>query len=149
MSSLQIIRKARGTGKKSRASGIGNVGTTIKCKTMAGQRQGCAAFQGENKNQGKEMKILDTAKITQVARIISLMATLAYMVVLFIGFTIYFIIALIRIYIHQRKPVLVYPHAEKRVIHRFTHNRKHGLFAVIPDDAGNVIREMETLFIIE
>lgn len=116
---------------------------------MAGQRQGCAAFQGENKNQGKEMKILDTAKITQVARIISLMATLAYMVVLFIGFTIYFIIALIRIYIHQRKPVLVYPHAEKRVIHRFTHNRKHGLFAVIPDDAGNVIREMETLFIIE
>lgn len=114
---------------------------------MAGQRQGCAAFQRENKNQGKEMKILDTAKITQVARIISLMATLAYMVVLFIGFIIYFIIALIRIYIHQCKPILVYPHAKKRVIHRFTHNRKHGLFAVIPDDAGNIIREMETMII--
>jgi len=27
--SLQIISKARGTGKKVRASGIGNVGTTI------------------------------------------------------------------------------------------------------------------------
>lgn len=114
---------------------------------MAGQRQGCAAFQRENKNQGKEMRILDTAKITQVARIISLMATLAYMVVLFIGFIIYFIIALIRIYIHQCKLVLTYPHAEKRVIHRFTHNRKHGLFAVIPDDAGNIIREMETMII--
>ena len=116
---------------------------------MAGQRQGCAAFQRENKNQGKEMKILDTAKITQVARIISLMATLAYMVVLLIGFIVYCIIALIRIYIHQCKPALVYPYAEKRVISRFTHNRKHGLFAVIPDDAGNIIREMETLFIIE
>lgn len=90
------------------------------------------------------MKVLDTAKITQVARIISVIVTLAYMVMLFIGFIIYCITIVIRIYIYYRKLDLWYPYAQKRVHHRFVHDRKHSLFAVIPDAAGNVIREMET-----
>lgn len=93
------------------------------------------------------MKILDTAKMTQVARIISIVATPTYMVVLLIGFIVCFIIVLIRIDIHLCKLALTDCNTEKRVIHKFIHNRKHGLFKVIPDDAGNIIREMETLVI--
>lgn len=95
------------------------------------------------------MKVLDTAKITQVARIISFIATLAYMVVLFIGFVIYCITAGIRIYVNYGRLDLWYPDAQKRALHRFVHDRKHSLFAVIPDAADNVIREMGTRFIIE
>ena len=90
------------------------------------------------------MKVLDTAKIRNVDRIISFIATLAYMVVLFIGFVIYCITAVIRIYIYYGKLDLRYPCAQKRIVQRFVHDRKHSLFAVIPDAADNVIREMET-----
>jgi hypothetical protein len=93
------------------------------------------------------MKILDTAKITQVARIMSSIATLAYMVMLFIRFIIYCITAVIRIYVHHGRLDLWYPYAQKRALHRFVHDRKHSLFAVIPDAAGNFIREMGTRFI--
>lgn len=95
------------------------------------------------------MKVLDTAKITQVARIISFIVTLACMVMLFIGFIVYYITAVIRIYIYYGKLDLWYPYAQKRILQRFVHDRKHSLFAVIPDAADNVIREMETRFIIE
>lgn len=88
------------------------------------------------------MKILDTAKITQVAGIISFIATLTYMVMLFIGFIIYCITAVTRIYVHDGKLDLWYPYAQKRAVHRFVHDRKHSLFAVIPDAADNVIREI-------
>lgn len=94
------------------------------------------------------MKVLDTAKIRNVARIISLIATLAYMVMLFIGVIIYCITAEIRIYVHDGRLDLCYPDAQKRALQKFVHDRKHSLFAVIPDAAGNVIREMETRFII-
>jgi len=95
------------------------------------------------------MKILDTAKITQVARIISFIGTLAYMVMLFIGFIVYCITAVIRIYVHDGRLDLWNPDAQKRALQRFVHDRKHSLFAIIPDAAGNVIREMGTRFIIE
>ena len=90
------------------------------------------------------MKILDTAKIIQVARIISFIAALAYMVMLFIGFVIYCMAAMIRMYVYYGKLDLWYPDVQKRALHRFVHDRKHSLFAVIPDAAGNVIREMGT-----
>lgn len=93
------------------------------------------------------MKILDKAKMTQVAKIISIMAAHAYVVVLLTGFIVCFIIVLIRIDIHRCKLALINSNTEKRVIHKFIHNRKHGLFTVIPDDAGNIIREMETMVI--
>lgn len=93
------------------------------------------------------MKILDTAKMTQVARIISIMATHAYVVVLLIGFIVCFINVQIRIGLHLCKLALTYSKTEKRVIHKFIHNRKHSLFTVIPDDGGNIIREMETMVI--
>ncbi|AZI25788.1 hypothetical protein EA772_10715 [Pedobacter sp. G11] len=92
------------------------------------------------------MKILDKAKMTQVARIISIRAT-AYVVVLLIGFMICFINVLIRIELHRCKLALTYSNTKKRVIHKFIHNRKHSLFTVIPDDGGNIIREMETMVI--
>lgn len=95
------------------------------------------------------MKVLDTAKITQEARIISFIATLTYMVMLFIGFITHCITAVTRIYVHDGRLDFRYPYAQKRALHRFVHNRKHSLFAVIPDAAGNFIREMETRFIIE
>jgi len=95
------------------------------------------------------MKVLDTAKITIVARIISFIGPLAYMVMLFIGFIICCITAVTRIYVHHGRLDLWYLDAQKRVLHRFVHDRKHSLFAVIPDAAGNVIREMGTRFIIE
>lgn len=92
------------------------------------------------------MKILDKAKMKQVARIISIRAT-AYVVVVLIVFIVCFIIMLIRIGLHLCKLALINSNTEKRVIHKFIHNRKHGLFTVIPDDAGNIIREMETMVI--
>jgi hypothetical protein len=125
------------------------VGTTIKCKIQGRPAPRLRRFSKGEQSQCKEMKILDTAKITQVARIISFIVTLAYMVMLFIGFIVYYITAVIRIYIYYGKLDLWYPYAQKRVHHRFVHDRKHSLFAVIPDAAGNVIREMGTRFIIE
>lgn len=92
------------------------------------------------------MKILEKAKMTQVARIIFIRAT-AYVVVLLIVFIVCFIIVLIRIGLHLCKLALTISNTEKRVIHKFIHNRKHSLFTVIPDDAGNIIREMETMVI--
>ncbi len=92
------------------------------------------------------MKILNKAKMTQVARIIFIRAT-AYVVVLLIVFIVCFIIVLIRIGLHLCKLALTYSNTEKRVIHKFIHNRKHSLFTVIPDDAGNIIREMGTMVI--
>jgi len=139
--------KARGTGKKGRASGIWNVGTTIKCKIQGRPAPRLRRFSKGKQSQCKGMKVLDTAKITQVARIISFIVTLAYMVMLFIGFVIYYIAAVIRIYVYYGKLDLWYPDAQKRALHRFVHDRKHSLFAVIPDAAGNFIREMGTRFI--
>lgn len=141
--------KARGTGKKGRASGVWNVGTTIKCKIQGRPAPRLRRFSKGKQSQCKGMKVLDTAKITQVARIISFIATLTYMVMLFIGFIVYCITAMIWIYIYYGKLDLWYPYAQKRILQRFVHDRKHSLFAVIPDAAGNVIREMETRFVIE
>lgn len=140
--------KARGTGKKSRASGIWNVGTTIKCKIQDRPAPRLRRFSKGKQSQCKGMKVLDTAKIKNVARIISFIATLAYMVVLFIGFFIYCITALIRIYVNYGRLDLWYPYAQKRALHKFVHDRKHSLFAVIPDAAGNIIREMGTRFVV-
>ncbi|MDQ1141828.1 hypothetical protein [Pedobacter agri] len=132
--------------RESGGSGKGNVETTIKCKTTGRAVQGLHRFFKRKINQAKEMKILDKAKMKQVARIISIRAT-AYVVVVLIVFIVCFIIMLIRIGLHLCKLALINSNTEKRVIHKFIHNRKHGLFTVIPDDAGNIIREMETMVI--
>ncbi|MET0574017.1 MAG: hypothetical protein ABWZ79_21540 [Pedobacter agri] len=133
--------------RESRDSVKRNVETTIKCKTTGRAVQGLHRFFKRKINQAKEMKILDTAKMTQVGRIISIMSTHAYVVVLLIGFIVCFINVQIRIGLHLCKLALTYSNTEKRVIHKFIRNRKHSLFTVIPDDAGNIIREMETMVI--
>ncbi|RLJ73654.1 hypothetical protein [Pedobacter alluvionis] len=140
--------KARGTGKKCRASDTWNVGTTIKCKIQGRPAPRLRRFSKGKQSQYKGMKVLDTAKITDVGRIISFIAALAYMVMLFIGFVIYCMAAMIRMYVYYGKLDLWYPDVQKRALHRFVHDRKHSLFAVIPDAADNFIREMGTRFII-
>lgn len=90
------------------------------------------------------MKSLDTAKTTTMVRIISFMVKLAHWAVLFFEWIISFTIELISTYyIHQPNPKLRYPHVQKRVIHRYLHNRKHSLFAVSPDVAGTTSGKWE------
>lgn len=79
------------------------------------------------------MKIVDTAKITDMARIISFVTMLAYAALLFIRFISGYLSCCVEyIFIHL-ETIFNCAYARKRVINKVVHDRKYTVFAGNPD----------------
>lgn len=90
------------------------------------------------------MKIVDAAKIMDIARLISLTAMLAYMAVLFIRFMRFYLSGQIWYINISIQTILNCPYARKRVVNRIVHDHKNSVHRTNPDSRGRTIREKKT-----
>lgn len=79
------------------------------------------------------MKIVDAAKITDIARIVSFAVTLAYMAVLFIRFMNFYLSGKIWYINISIQAIFNCRYARKRIQNRVIHDCKHAVHRTSPD----------------
>lgn len=84
------------------------------------------------------MKMLDAAKIRDIAGKLSQWAMLAAMVTLCIRSIRAYMAAVVRLYTPSAPPVLTCTYARKRVVNRVIHHRKFAVFAINPDSRAGL-----------
>lgn len=84
------------------------------------------------------MKIVDAARITDIARIISLTLMLAYMALLFIRFMVFYLSGLIWYTNISGWTVFNCPYARKRNSNRIVHDHKNSVFRKNPDSRAGL-----------
>lgn len=89
------------------------------------------------------MKIVNAAKLLDIARIISICVMLAYRALLFIRFIkVYLSVGLMSVI---SLPTIFYcSNARKRVVNTTVHDHRNSIFRTNPDSRGRTIREMNT-----
>ena len=84
------------------------------------------------------MKIVDAAKIMDIARIVSFAVMLACMALLFIRFMNFYLSACVHYLIVQRGAIFDCPYARKRVVNRIVHDHKNSVFTENPDSRAGL-----------
>ena len=90
------------------------------------------------------MKIVDAAKIVDIARITSLAVMLAYMAVLLIRFMSFYLSGRIWYINISIQTIFNCPYARKKVVNRVIHDCKNAVHRTNPDSRGRTIRETKT-----
>ncbi|MBC8988178.1 hypothetical protein H9X96_20685 [Pedobacter sp. N36a] len=84
------------------------------------------------------MKIVDAAKIMDIARIISLTVILAYMALLFIRFMSFYLSGRMWSINISIQTIFNCPYARKRVVNRIVHDCKNAVHRTIPDSRAGL-----------